>query len=269
MIIYHNENLTGLNKTGALTSSPLKENKMVYNNQFIVVIKHKGKVLREFSGNVVRLPFGSDYSIMMKNKDSSRKALVEVFVDGKDALDSNSIIVSPEQSVELKGFMEGSIVRNKFRFIEKTNEISKYRGNFIEDGLVEIKYSFEEPQVTWYSLTKDTAPRANCYFSGVSETKFTASSSDQNISCSVGANECGITVPGAETKQDFQTGVIGSTGFKSSIIINLKGETTTTKAKRKRVKKPITVKTKIRCSTCGRRWRSSMKYCGNCSTYLH
>lgn len=246
---------------------------MVYNNQFIVVIKHKGKVLREFSGNAVRLPFGSDYSIALRNKDSSRKALVEVFVDGKDALDGNSIIVGPNQTTELKGFMKGSTVKNKFRFIEKTDEISKYRGNFMEDGLVEIKYSFEEPQtIQWASLVTDNTPRARSSF--YSDTKFTSSfcsRTDQVIGCSSkNINDSGITVPGAETKQDFQTGVIGATGFKSSIIIHLKGETTATlKTKRKRVKRPITVKTKIRCSTCGRRWRSSMKYCGNCSTYLH
>ena len=34
------------------------------------------------------------------------------------------------------------------------------------------------------------------------------------------------------------------------------------------VKKPITVKTKLTCPTCGRKAKSTMKYCGNCGTYL-
>lgn len=241
----------------------------MYNNQFIVVIKNKGKVLREFSGNTVRLPFGSDYSIALKNKNSV-KALVEVSVDGKDVLDGHSIIVGPNRTTELEGFMRGSTVKNKFRFIEKTDEISKFRGDFMEDGLVEVKFSFEKPEINWYSLTKDSTPRASCYFSGTSDIKYGASMSSQNVSRSVDVNESGITVPGAKTRQDFKKGDIGITGSQTSIIINLKGETTaTSKTTRKRVKRPITVKTKVQCSTCGRRWKSSMKYCGNCSTYLH
>ena len=115
---------------------------MVYSNKFIAVIKHKGKVLREFSDSTVQIPFGADYSILLKNKDT-RKALVEVKVDGKDVLDGNSIIVGPNETTELKGFMKGSTVKNKFRFIKKTEEISNYRGDFLEDGLVEVTYRFE------------------------------------------------------------------------------------------------------------------------------
>jgi len=245
---------------------------MMYSNQFIVVIKNKGKVLREFSDNTVRLPFGSDYSIMLKNKNSLSKALVEVFVDGKDVLDGHSIIVAPNQTTELEGFMRGSIVKNRFRFIEKTNEISKFRGDFMEDGLVEVKYSFEKPEIDWYYLTEDPIPRTSYFFSNDTATKFTSSMSRSNIKCSVDVNESGITVPGAETRQDFKKGIIGTTGPQTSIIINLKGETkvkATSKTISKRVTRPITVKTRIQCPTCGRRWKSTMKYCGNCSTYLH
>jgi hypothetical protein len=249
----------------------------MYKNKFIVVIKNKGKVLREFSGNVVKLPFGSDYSIALKNKNSV-KVLVEVFVDGKDVLDGNSIIVDSNQTTELKGFMRGSTVKNKFRFIEKTDEISKFRGDLIEDGLIEVKYSFEKPvfRNSWVSYH---APLTE-YYGGSTDmfgppssyqvSSYVPSRSYQVRSCARDVNESGITVPGVETRQDFQEGIIGVTGLQTSIIINLKGETkSTSKTKRKRVKRPITVKAKICCPTCGRRWKSSMKYCGNCSTYLH
>lgn len=252
---------------------------MVYNNKLIVVIKNKGKVLREFSGGVVRLPFGSDYSIYIKNKDTIRKVLVDVKVDGKDTLDGSSLIVDPKRSTELKGFMKGSTVRNKFRFIEKTKEISNYRGDFVEDGLVEVTYKFEEYNDWWNkpilggyvdthvkSFRRDSSADHHVYYSNIS------SSTEPMATANCSYNDSGITVPGAETRQDFVVGNIGrleSTTY--NIVLNLKGQVVERRRdkRKQRVKRPITVKTKIRCSTCGRRWRSSMKYCGNCSTYLH
>ena len=250
---------------------------MVYNNNLIAVVKSKGKVLREFQGNVVRLPFGTDYSIYIKNKDSMRKAVVRVKVDGKDVLDNNSLIVDPGNATELKGFMKDSIVNNKFRFIEKTDEISKHRGNFVEDGLIELEYQFEEftqwrwaQPITWVYHTTWQQPPVYPGFSS-SDIKyghnFYSNTEDIQATSSL-VNDSGITVPGAKTKQVFNTGIVGTLeNIKYNIIINLKGEVITDK--KTLVKRPITVKTKLRCPTCGRRWSSSLKYCGNCSTYLH
>lgn len=243
---------------------------MVYNNKFITVIKCKGKVLREFSDGTVRLPFGSDYSILLKNKDT-RKALVEVFVDGKDVLDGNNIIVGPNETTELKGFMKDSTVRNKFRFINKTKEISKYRGDLLEDGLVEVKYRFEEykPVTIGWQLPKGyrgiefgDIPRACC------SNDSSLNSRDvyyKSFNTSSYINEDGITVPGAETVQNFTAGSIGALeSICYNIILRLKG-----KVAKDKVSKAVTVKKKLICPTCGRRWDSSLKYCGNCSTYLH
>lgn len=242
---------------------------MVYSNNLIAVIKHKGKILREFTGNTVRLPFGSDYSIYIKNKDAVRKAVVQVKVDGKDALDGNKLIVDPESATELKGFMKGSVVKNKFRFIEKTDEISNYRGNFVEDGLIELNYQFEEyPKVKWAQpIIWNYHSDYNTFYG--SEIKYSSSECSSLVKAKSSiVNDSGITVPGAETYQPFVIGNVGDLeNIKYNIIINLKGEVLTDK--KTLIKKPITVKTKLRCPTCGRRWSSSIKYCGNCSTYLH
>lgn len=242
---------------------------MVYNNRFIAVIKCKGKVLCEFSDTTVRLPFGSDYSILLKNK-SNGSALVNVKVDGKDVLDNNSIIVASGKTTELKGFMKDSKVKNKFRFINKTKEISNYRGDFIEDGLVEITYRFEKyvPTVckkpTRYHVD-DMSMRKNVYGSCPNTISTTYCSANQVSDTS----DQGITVPGRETNQNFVTGYIGDLeAFEHCIIIQLKGKIKS-KTKRKLVKRPVITKTKLRCPTCGRRWKSSMTYCGSCSTYLH
>lgn len=238
---------------------------MVYSNKFIVAIKHKGKVLREFNNNVVQLPFGSDYSLMLKNKEN-RKALVEVKVDGQDVLNGNSIIIGPNGTTELKGFMKGSKVTNKFRFIERTDAISKYRGNLVEDGLVEVTYRFEERQepdwvMPYWTSPSDIKYGASCSTLDCSTPRAKATTTRH---CNF-VSDTGITVPGKETRQDFVTGTIGRLeSFPNKIILNLKGE-----VKRKKIQKPVTVKTKITCPTCGHRWKSSQKYCGNCSTSLH
>ncbi len=47
---------------------------MTYKENFVLVVKCKGEILRERDG-IVTLPFGSEYSILMKNLDH-RRALV-------------------------------------------------------------------------------------------------------------------------------------------------------------------------------------------------
>ena len=239
---------------------------MVYSKKFIAVIKHKGKILREFSNNTVKLPFGSDYSILLKNKEVC-KALVNIMIDGRDVLDGNSLILEPNTSMELKGFIKNFTVKNKFRFINKTKEISSYRGDFIEDGLIEIKYRFEQqPSHTLWSTVDYTYPRTT-WNSRDTILGHNYCSSKSLSNCSLDTS--GITVKGELTDQEFATGSIGEIEAASHcIIIQLKGEFVS-KIKRKRITKPITVKTKIKCPTCGRRWKSHLKYCGNCSTYLH
>ena len=58
---------------------------MVYQDKFVVSVKVNGKVLREHDKDHVYLPFGSEYSILLKNLES-RKALVTINIDGKNAL---------------------------------------------------------------------------------------------------------------------------------------------------------------------------------------
>jgi len=238
---------------------------MMYRNNFVVVIKHKGKVLRESEGGVVRLPFGSDYSILLKNKDS-RQAVADVEIDGEDV--ATGIIVPANNSVELKGSLNGLKVRNKFRFIKKTKEISRYRGDRPDDGLVRVEYRFErrEPDYIYEIKPYKTTPIPQWELKECHWTYTSNNTSIANQSVLSGlTSDAGITVPGAETKQDF---VYGSTKTLESqsyvIILHLKGLTN----KRKRVRKAITVRTKLRCPTCGRRSRSNVKFCGNCGTYL-
>jgi hypothetical protein len=203
----------------------------------------------------------------LKNKDS-RKAVADVEIDGEDV--ATGIIVPGNESVELKGAIEGMQVNNKFRFIQKTKEISDYRGDRPDDGLVRVEYRFEqyEPVYEIRPLKKSIDPwpeitKTVWYYTDGGST------GGNTMDCayytaSYNSNDDGITVPGAETRQDFTYGHTRPLESQSHVIVlQLRGRT-----KKHRIRKPITVKTKLRCTTCGRKSKSSVKFCGNCGTYL-
>ena len=78
-------------------------------------------------------------------------------------------------------------------------------------------------------------------------------------------NDVGITVPGSKSDQSFRTvsGVYGD-GTKHSIVLNLLGETPDNRP----VVKPVTVRTKPKCTTCGRQNKHTAKFCTECGTSL-
>lgn len=280
---------------------------MTYLSNFVAVIKYNGKILRE-RNDFVTLPFGSEYSILLKNLEA-RKAVVKLFVDGEDVLDGNSIIIHPNNSMELKGFMKGTRVTNKFKFIQKTEEIVDHRGDKIDDGIIRVEFKFEKKKVTkiveerryrrydplpWYVYP--TCPRcgwwpcvcithrpsrvgdwmldddnnntgSDCAYYNMSSNVSYGSSPTMkcNSFSSTPLADEGLTVKGSKTRQDF---TYGSTKeleeMPSVIIIRLRG----VKRNGTSVRKPLTVKTKLECPTCGRKNKSTNQFCGNCGTFL-
>ena len=117
---------------------------MTYKDHFVVEVKYNGKILR-IKDNAVYLPFGSEYTLLLKNLNSKR-ASVKVHIDGQDVLDYSSLILDGNSSTELKGFLKGSIATNSFKFINKTKEIQEHRGDKIDDGLIRVEFAFEKPK---------------------------------------------------------------------------------------------------------------------------
>lgn len=249
---------------------------MMYKQEFVAVVKCNGSILRE-RGDVVYLPFGSTYSILLKNKSGAR-ALVNIEVDGKDVLSGHGLILDANSSSEIKGFMRNMKETNKFKFIKKTREIQKHRGDRIDDGLIRISYRFEKaPDPLWYSY----APYVTCtndsvgsYYSGQStykgfgEQHYSSSMSccytDRVMDTAPKADE-GITVKGEKTYQRYEIGSMNALeATEHAIVLHLKGIT----ERKYKVSVPLTVKAKCVCETCGRRSKSSAKFCFNCGTYL-
>lgn len=117
---------------------------MTYKDHFVVEVKSNGKILR-VKDDAVFLPFGSEYTLLLKNLHT-RRASVNISIDGDDVLDHHSLILDANSSTELEGFLRGNVARNRFRFINKTKQISEHRGDKADDGLIRIEFAFEKPQ---------------------------------------------------------------------------------------------------------------------------
>jgi len=271
---------------------------MAYSEKFAVAVRCNGKVLREVreEGNqTVRLPFGSDYSLRLKNLNS-RDAVATISIDGKDVCSGDSIVVKANDTVDLEGFLNDyGVAANAFRFIEKTQKISDYRGDKIDDGLIRVEFQFVEevPEVVvkhvhhhyddyhsyWPSPRKSwrdgTGGRG---IDSLDDIQIGSSIKSQNFaskaSCDTSRSkklfrnnapqtDNGITVKGASVNQRFSNVVMPKLEkTKHVIIIGLKGEVEQETVQK--VKEPLYVRTKRFCSVCGTMNKSSFKFCTDC-----
>lgn len=278
---------------------------MMIHNKFVVAIKHDGKILREI-GDVVKLPFGSEFTVLVKNLHS-RRAKFKLHIDGTDVLDGTEIIVNAHSETEIKRFIRSGNMNegNAFKFIERTTAIENGpRGIKADDGIVRVEYWFEKeiPEVKytyhkdiwwneyhrgyptkiwgndpfWYDVKYSSgmsgqnivgASSANLRGTSLNNVKSVASATSVSDSTQLDAivNDAGITVPGSKVEQKF-TAVYGFNSETQSnvIILRLVGKT----ADDVEIVKPVTVKTKNKCVTCGRVNKATAKFCTDCGTAL-
>lgn len=119
----------------------------MFSNKLVVAIKNNGKVLREQKDQVF-LPFGTEYSIFIKNLNSVR-ALVKIELDGKSVTDGEDLVVYGNNEIDLERFLKkGNLNQgNRFKFIERIAEVEAARGGIqAEDGLLRVSFQFEKVQ---------------------------------------------------------------------------------------------------------------------------
>ena len=116
----------------------------MYQNKLAVAIKTAGKVLRE-QGDKVFLPFGSEYSIFLKNLNSVR-ALVRVSLDGNSVTDGEDLVIYGNNELNLERFLKAGNMNsgNRFKFIERSAKVEAHRGIEAEDGLLRVEFQFEK-----------------------------------------------------------------------------------------------------------------------------
>jgi hypothetical protein len=240
---------------------------MVFHKNFVVAVKVDGKYLRD-DDSIVQLPFQSEYSLYLKNMEN-RRAIAKVSIDGQDVLGGKWLVIDSNSSVDLDGFIKDNIVRNKFKFIERTKNIEDHRGIHPEDSLIRAEIVFENlihyktsytyfpyyphypyPNITW---TSNVAPAH-------SATNNTVSLYCSNVDTSMAYKNTGITVEGNEVNRPVANGYVGSLENESHVIVlKLVGEN---------VETIRTTREKIECATCGKSNRSDSKFCSECGTYL-
>ncbi len=243
---------------------------MMYESKMAAAIKVKGKVLREFK-DTVYVPFGSEYSILLKNLHTTR-AVVNVFIDGDDMV-PGGIVLNAGQEVDLERSVKNGNLNegNKFKFIERTGSVERHRGVKLEDGLVRIEFQFEQPArpISWNTsqISGGIYPQGGIlrgfdspqYGTTCSVNSLTASATSATINSFV--NDVGITVPGSKSEQKFSTTYVGALeSTKHSMIFKILGG--------EEVKQAVTVKHKPKCQTCGKHNKATAKFCTECGTAL-
>lgn len=254
----------------------------MYNQKLVASIKANGKILREFK-DTVYIPFSSEYQIVLKNLDTVR-ALVNITLDGTDVC-PGGLVLSPGQTVDLERWIKnGNLTEgNRFRFIERTTQIEKHKGIGLEDGIINITYQFEQPPVryttqpttVWNTTVGPGRPQDMIIPMGgiarsISQNSNAAWVSPQSghdgVTCSsASCNDVGITVPGSRSEQTFQTtNWFPTLTEKHSIVLRLLGETPDNKP----VEQAVTVKSKPKCTTCGKVNKATSAFCSACGTAL-
>jgi len=252
----------------------------MYNNKLAVALKSAGKVLREF-GETVYVPFGSEYSVLIKNLNSVR-ALIKIEIDGEDIGDGTKFIIEPNRDVELERYLKNYNLTsgNRFKFIERTNAIEQHRGVGVEDGLIRIEFNFEKvlspfpSQYDGYNNMRGIVQNHNIpyasnnigsnvnYSADITTTGNITNDASHTLSLT---NDAGLTVPGSVSDQEFTDGVWFATEAKTHVIVlQMLGQT----EDNQQVIKPVTVKAKSKCTTCGRTNKATSKFCTDCGTSL-
>ncbi|HSH51938.1 MAG TPA: hypothetical protein VK982_09480 [Bacteroidales bacterium] len=237
---------------------------MMYYKKMVASVKSNGKVLRE-KGDTVYIPFGSEYSLLLKNLNVT-KAKVKIEIDGVNVLDSSSLILDSNETIDLERFVkDGNFDKGpRFKFIEKTEQISDYRGDRIDDGIIRISYQFEKNVSYYPTITTWPSSSTDYYYTTYGDYNPYRDVLDSVSYCSSVDNDNGITVNGSESNQQFNYGYIGELEEEEHVIVfQLKGE-----IGQDIVTKPLTVKTKIICDVCGKSNTSKNNFCSECGNNL-
>jgi len=227
-----------------------------------------------------------------------------VFIDGDNVVPGGLVLGAGQECDLERSIKNGNLTAgNKFKFVERTAAIENGpRGAKLEDGLIRIEFQFEKiyqrqdgpffigNNTPWgntptpWQTTPYNSPILRGLgnlgtgdpYGGLSGTtlcsaQYSASSAKpslMNVATAATAqslNDIGITVPGSKSDQKFATVSSFPTEMeKHTIVLKVLGET----ADNKPVAKPVTVKAKPKCSTCGKLNKATAKYCSECGTAL-
>lgn len=243
----------------------------MYLKDFVVTLEVKGQTCREVKneqgGNLIYIPFGSDYSLQFRNMRNVR-ALVEVKIDGAEVT-AGGLVIGANSSSSLTGKIDGDSTKNQFRFIRKTERIKNVRGDKPMDSVVEVKVTFEEDVTellrAWqYGGYARPVKSARISWQNDQSSLLRSCSLGQvGFNCSTGP-EGGLTVPGTPTNVNYST-----TSFRrSSDVTSVSFFLTGTNPESLPIAQPVVTRSERICPTCRFRNPNTDRWCGDCGTCL-
>jgi hypothetical protein len=269
----------------------------MYQNRFVVAVRVNNSVVAEQEPGKVLVPFGTEYSIFLKNLNN-RRALAQVTIDGADVSGGQRFIVPANGYIDVTRFITNGNLNqgNSFKFLKHTSGTKEHRGVRSDDGLIRVEFWLEQvpqyafntvypvqPQYDWISKGVKLGEPLTGYSSGpdfglLYNSVGTASSKSEmrsmeataalSANCvgfaAAAAAEPGFTAPGSVNNQQFATGAWFATETQSEVIVlQLVGEVAQAP-----VQKVVPARSAPKCSSCGRRNRASSKFCSECGTSL-
>jgi len=281
---------------------------MTYKDNFVVEVKCNGKIMRVKDGAIylpygseytlllknlnsrrasVKIHIDGtdvlDYSSLILDANSSTE--LEGFLRGSVATNHFKFIHKTKEIQEHRGDkVDDGLIRVEFAFErEKPNRpviihehhhhnvYSNWNYSNWFDGDSTVKYGACDNFTMSNSGDQVKGMAENCSARGVVEDSLEPQSINMVQVDSLGVESLGqplddegITVKGSECHQSFRYGAIGELEQSQVITIQLKGIS----GGGVKVQQPVTVQTKLQCSSCGTKSKSSFKYCPSCGTYL-
>ncbi len=249
----------------------------MYNQQFVLAVLNNGSPVREINGKVT-LPFGSEYKIRLKNKNTVR-ANARVYIDGRKVSGLGDFILHAGETLDLERFLDESMAEgNRFKFVP----LSDSRVNDPTDsnnGIIKVEFYLEEVfKIDWnipiypiyppkpvYPISPTPYPNPGYRGTGT----FTVSNSAvgdvsnfniNHVSANVDTGQAGATVEGGQSNQKFVEGDYFNTStLPTTLTLKIQGPREHAVSPR-----PNPRPQRRFCSSCGSGRRKSDKFCSGC-----
>ena len=278
----------------------------MYSNKFIASVIVDGNILQEKSNGVTPIPFGSEYSLRLRNKHS-RRCAAEIYIDGKCATKIGKIIINANDFADIERFIDQKDSGRKFKFVSKDSPMAEDAGkdklDKYEAGTIEVKFFLEKkkvkrkeliiekhihhdhyynyPQYTygpiWFGDSTVNPLSINCSANKHDEVAcaatFTTNSScfTSNVEQTPKELKEGVSVEGSYSDQSFGSSYIDLESECTVIRLQLMGVEPIMKEKQLELfdEAEIIVKRNDSfCSKCGAQRLKNDNFCGKCGNKL-
>ena len=268
---------------------------MAFSNNFVVCVLVDGKVARERKAGRVPVPFGTEYTIRLRNKND-RDAVATIKIDGEN-VSGNGWIVRAKSHEDIERRLDSP---TKFKFVSQDSgeavDAGKNGDPVQKNGLIEVSWRLVKPPTPAHYVTPRTPlswvvksppqpfyhesvlsrPVLRCApsMSGfVSPTVTGTSVSLSNVSVVPATShtmdfcvtsDAGCTVEGSHSNQSVNYQSVGELEAQPTVItLLLVGCQTFTFSSSGEI---ITAKPTKFCEQCGAGRNMSARFCGDCGT---